>query len=177
MIFCENFVFSYRFPALSQNFPTFSQRVFVGLVTSASYMSLGRDGGRMIFCRSFSSSYRFRTLGNIFWPSVEKFSLGFLKLHSTYPWKHSEGNYFLRKISIFFYHSGTLRKRTSGLLSETFRRGVKTASHMSSGTFGGRIVFCKTFSFSYRFLTLSKNFSTFCRQVFVEVVTTESSPF
>ena len=53
ILFWKFFSFSYRFRKLSENFSTYSRKVFVGFVTTASYMSSGIIGGRILFCRTF----------------------------------------------------------------------------------------------------------------------------
>ena len=124
-------------------------------------MSLGLIGGRMDFCRDFNFSYRFWTLSYFFWPSVEKVSLGFLKLHSTCPLKHFEGKNFFRKTLVFSIILGHWAKQFPAFCRKVFVGAGKTASHMSSGTFAGRMIFCENFVFSYRFRTLSENVPTF----------------
>ena len=80
---------------------------------------------------------------------------------------------FFRENSNVFHHSRTLSKKHLTPFVENFSSGLSQLHpFMSLQTFGGGIIFCETFSFSYRFRTLSKNFSTFCRKAFLGFVTT-----
>ena len=55
-------VFSIILGHWAKQFPAFCRKVFVGVVTTASYMSSGTFGGRINSCLTFSFCYRFRTL-------------------------------------------------------------------------------------------------------------------
>ena len=82
--------------------------------------------------------------------------------------------YSFVKFLIFCINLAHWAKKTFGLFRKVFVRFVTTASHMSTGIFEGRIPLCKTFSFSFRFRTLSETFLTFSRIFFVGFVTTAS---
>ena len=81
---------------------------------------------------------------------------------------------FFCKNSKFLHQSRTRSKKTPAFCRKVSVGAVATASHMSSGTLGGRILFWNFFSFSYRFRKLSENFSTYSRKDFVVFVTTAS---
>ena len=171
MNFFETFEFSYSFLTMCGDVSTFYWKAFVGFVKTAPYVSLQIFGGRINSCKTFFS-YLFPTLSQNFWPFFEKFWKGSTKLHPACPQEQSEETYFFCKNSNFLYHFRTRSIKTSAFCQKISVGVVTTASHMSSGFFGGRITFCRTFSFCYPFRTLSEHFSTFSREVFVGFVTT-----
>ena len=127
----------------------------------------------MYFCETFIFSDRLLTVSGNCSTFCRKTVFGVLKTASyVSPQEHFKEKLFFCENSNFLYQSRTLSKKTA-FCRKIFVRFVTTVSYMSFGIFGGRL-FCETFSFSFRFRTLSKTFSNFSRIFFVGFVTTAS---